>query len=919
MGRELELAAFARCQAESASGRPWVVAVAGEAGIGKSALVRHALGMRQDWLHVCWAYCDRAEQDYPYGALEQLLRRLPPDTQGVRELSHALIATASPFAIGDDLLAVLAAAAGPIALVIDDITWADPQSMQTLAFVKRRLHNEPILLATTARTPVPPGWKNTLARGTERVLDLTLAGLTGPEAGDLATRCGAPALSKAAVARLLDRTGGHPLHLRSLFTQVTVDQLADLSNPIPVPSSLDAVIRRSLERLPDDARRLVEALAVLDTSAPLAVTASLAGIDDAANALGPALNSGIVQWQPDDPTTTLRIHHQLQREAVYQAITPARRQNLHATAATLVGHDAAWGHKVASTSTKNPALAAQLAQEAERQATLARPGRAATLLLWAADLASDRRENESHLLSAATHLVKNLSYSRLWTYHSAIQQCRPSCRRDTVLGAIAYEQGDLANAEQFLTHAMETAQDEDSAEVLQAAAWLGRIYVWQGNGQHAVPLLRHAVERMPAATTHRAPTVLANAMAMADSPAAGLTIFAETQLPDDPAAVASSDGSVLIYRGNLHLTAGHLRASADDLNTRIGQAQTDSEVPRESMMWWSLALCDYLCGRWSQGMANAELSLVAAETDNRAMLAAGHAVTAMIHANRGDWKNAQTHLAHCQHHAAPYPVFQFFPGLVRTVIAQARADQQAEIQAARALTAPPTGFGGWSLYRVLILPPQISILTSHQHARTLDDLCRAETALDQFDEIAQPVDGKPPPALALTTHWLHARLAAAQEDFPSARDRYQQAIDTPVTVGDDIPLHRACAQQEYANLLLTQGNTGAAISLLQQAHERYNQLGAAPFAARVATDLAAAGAMTGGPTTNGLNSASTAVRLTNREDSVARLAMRGMTNQEIAHELYISPKTVEYHLGKVYEKLDIHSRRQLRTTLTRAQ
>ncbi|MER7577985.1 hypothetical protein [Streptomyces sp. NPDC126514] len=108
-----------------------------------------------DHLVMCRAACDRAEQDFPYGAVDQLLRRLPPGTTGLGELVHALTPTASPFAVGADLLDVLAAVAdtAPLAVLVDDVPWADDHSLKALAFVLRRCYAERLLVVLTARTP----------------------------------------------------------------------------------------------------------------------------------------------------------------------------------------------------------------------------------------------------------------------------------------------------------------------------------------------------------------------------------------------------------------------------------------------------------------------------------------------------------------------------------------------------------------------------------------------------------------------------------------------------------------------------------------------------------------------------------------------------------------------------------------------
>ena len=175
--------------------------------------------------------------------------------------------------------------------------------------------------AARPRAPAPQDW-HALPRGAAPLLPLRLRGLSAEETAQVAAAAGAGALGRRALARLWEHTAGHPLYLRSLLAEAGPGALADPTRPLPVPSTLDALVRHTLDHLPADARRLTEALAVLDAPTPLALAAQLAGLPDAIAALETALAGGLVQWQPDEPTTPLRIHHPLQRDAVYHAIPP---------------------------------------------------------------------------------------------------------------------------------------------------------------------------------------------------------------------------------------------------------------------------------------------------------------------------------------------------------------------------------------------------------------------------------------------------------------------------------------------------------------------------------------------------------------------------------------------------------------------
>ncbi|MER7577764.1 AAA family ATPase [Streptomyces sp. NPDC126514] len=530
VGRSDELEAIARCRAQAVTGAPWVVVVEGEAGIGKTALVRQAVAADADGLQVSWASCDQAERDWPYGVLEQLLRRLPGDTPGLADLAAALAPTASPLMIGARLLAVLAAAseraplARPLALVIDDLPWADDHSVSALSFSLRRLFSESVLLLLTARSSAvfppssdhgvssrPPQDWQALTRGTARLQRISLLGLTQDETAQLAASAGISDLHTAAARRLHRRTGGHPLHLRTLLSETSPEQLADVSQPLPVPGTLDGAVRQTIEALPQAAQRLIEAMAVLDAPTPLAVAARLAEVPEPASALDAALASGLVGWQPSQPITPVRIHHPLQRDAVYAAITPARRQALHTMAATLVSADDAWAHRAVAADV-DPELADQLAAEAHRLADTGRMHRAATFELWAAGLVSRRDQYEQHLLAAANYLLLQDDDAGAGRLRKAIEGCAPTAGRDVVLGRLVAYAGDPVAAVPMLERARQTATDEGIQ--IMASTWLGLVRMMLSQASKASEALAPVVSQLPAGLTkHRVVGLLSMAAA----------------------------------------------------------------------------------------------------------------------------------------------------------------------------------------------------------------------------------------------------------------------------------------------------------------------------------------------------------------------------------------------------------------------
>ncbi|MBX9399284.1 LuxR C-terminal-related transcriptional regulator [Streptomyces sp. TRM72054] len=228
----------------------------------------------------------------------------------------------------------------------------------------------------------------------------------------------------------------------------------------------------------------------------------------------------------------------------------------------------------------------------------------------------------------------------------------------------------------------------------------------------------------------------------------------------------------------------------------------------------------------------------------------------------------------------------------------------ADALAALDETAPGTR----TIYSLLGAPLLVQATTASPTLRSSRGLDNAAKAIEVLDDLSQNA-----PALLSTTHWLHARLATARGHSNQALSHYRQALDTPVT-DDDIPLHRALCHHDLACHLLTHHQAHhrlEATQHLQLAVQRLTALRATPHAQRATAGLESllpTSAAVGG----NHDVSDPAAQLTERERSVSHLAARGLTNKEIAHELFVSAKTVEYHLGHVYAKLQLSGRRQLR-------
>src|SRR5271156_34123 len=217
IGRAAELARVAEVISRVEAGQPWLVAIEGDPGVGKTALARRSLAEAVD-LRVLSARSDQAEADLDFGIVDQLLRA-----------AGGVVPTATPngaassFSVGAGLLEVVGEqqAAGALAIVIDDLQWADRKSVEALTFMLRRLSVDPVIAIVTYRGPSDrlDEAAQRLLSSVENRLFIPLGGLSQEEVASLAAALKAGALDDEAAAWLYQHTGGHPLYLRTLLSE----------------------------------------------------------------------------------------------------------------------------------------------------------------------------------------------------------------------------------------------------------------------------------------------------------------------------------------------------------------------------------------------------------------------------------------------------------------------------------------------------------------------------------------------------------------------------------------------------------------------------------------------------------------------------------------------------------------------------
>jgi AAA ATPase domain len=468
VGRAAELARVAEVITRVEAGQPWLVAVEGDPGVGKTALGRRGL-TEASGLRVLLARADQAEADLDFGIVDQLLHAAGDGFAAAAPADGAASPTSS-FAVGARLLQAVGeqVAAGPVAIMVDDLQWADLKSVEALTIMLRRLSVDPVITVVTYRGPADrlDQAAQRMLQSVENRLLVPLEGLRMDEVASLATALTAGSLDNEAVRRLYQGTGGHPLYLRTVLSEGSgFDPRAP--GRLVLPRSLAAAVGEHLRAMPPGTRVILEMLSVLNLRMPLAQLGQAAQVGSASAAIEPAVAAGLVNWWPEEPACPVAIRHPLVRDAIYAGITLARRRLLHARAASVVSESASWEHRVAARDQPDEGLAAELERLAAGEAAGGRLALAATHLQWASDISPARADRERRLLTAALHLMLS-EESRGLALREQVEASGPSPLRSCVLGTMAFSSGQLAEAERQFSEALAQARDDPDSQPLAA-------------------------------------------------------------------------------------------------------------------------------------------------------------------------------------------------------------------------------------------------------------------------------------------------------------------------------------------------------------------------------------------------------------------------------------------------------------------
>ena len=872
----------------------------GEAGAGKSALVSEFLRSLEDAV-VVEVGADEAETLLSYGVVDQLRHEARTEPG------------ADPMAVGAqllDLFDALQADGRVVVLAIEDLHWADRSSLGAILFALRRLRADKVLTVATARVGgmADTGWARFVA-GDPRVTRLRLGGLSPVELTELARALGLGALSPRGASRLVAHTEGNALYCRALLDEIGVDGLSTEAVGLPAPRELSAVILARAAGLSASTQAFLAAASVLGQHAPAPTIAAVADLP----AAGPEVDAVVAAGLMSEGAALgeLAFDHPLYRAAVYADLSPTRRRGLHARAAQhVVGH-AGLVHRVAATLGPDEALATELQASALVSRAGGDIGAAAWALEQAASLSASAEDRERRLLdAAATHLAAadTAAASR------ALASCQTnSARRDALTGLL----GGFAcspNTEARLLAAWEGHDPGTEREIgARAATSMTNWMFISGRADLALEWVDRAGCATEAGAPLRAVARAAQAygLAAAGRSREGLAVL--NFLPGPGSEVQMYELDVLIMRGMLKLYSDDLPGAIADLGVAAARLRTGLPSTYPGPCLSHLSDAYFRRGDWDAAVTYAQLATSWAQDADRPLdLARAHARAAQVLAWRGQWPAAGAPVAAARAAAEHAPVLLAVASaaIAGASLATARGDLGGVLSAIEPVRAAGRSGAGWLATGRLgaggcpgILNWRAMEVDALVGLGRLDD---ARGALDEF-EAAVPEGGLASAALALAR--CRGNLAAAAGHATPAAAAFALAHSSEPEV--PMPFEHALLSLDDGRRLRAAGDPPGAVAQLENAHRVFSGLGADPYVQACATELAAL-EVTAAP-----DSTATLLGLSRAELAVARLVATGLTNREVANRLFVSVKTVEYHLRNTYMKLDISSRRALTAVLPR--
>ncbi|OPX13077.1 transcriptional regulator [Mycobacterium sp. AT1] len=902
LGRRRERDVLAGVLARARKGRSGVLVLRGDAGIGKTALLADATAAAAD-LHTIAISGAESEMELSYAGVQQLcaplvdrVDRLPTPQGKALRIALGLCEGAVPdrLLVGLAVLTLLGDAAGecPVVCVVDDAQWVDRASLQALTFAARRLVADPVVMIFAARTPVVDPELAGLP-------ELNVTGLAHADASELLAAVLPGPMDENVRENILAEANGNPLALLELRTALAPAQLAGgygLASAKPLATRIEQSFSSRLRELPPHTRMLLLLAAAEPTGEPAWLWSAAAKLGLGVDASVPAERSGLVSVD-----TTVHFRHPLVRSAVYRDAVPSERRQAHAALADVVsgsGSDehAAW-HRAHAASGPDEAVAADLVRSAARARSRGGATASAAFLAYAVDLTPDpvrRSERALHAAEAKLDAADPDAAAGLLASVVRVRSDLLDARADLLRAKIAFAARRGRDAPPLLLAAAERLRTSNPAlsretylEALMAAMIVGRLSV----GAHA------SAAAIATAAQHAPP-------------------------PSDPPSAVDLFLEGLIVR----LTRGHTSA-VPLLQRAVRQYLADTDAGVADPRWHDITnrvLLD-LFDQDTYDALNARQADMLLSAGELTVLPSALTTYAGACVTSGDFTKAaqlldQSDAISSATGAPPHRS-------IRTYLAACRGQDEVGNELARSTIRESTSRGEGSEVTVVLF----SLAVLHNGLAQYDQALAACTSALEYDDVGMHghLLNEMVEAAARSRNMTLAETAAAQlieiteaSGTPTALGYSARArallntgaeadgeYQTAITELERSPLRVLTVRTRllYGEWLRRANRRADACSQLRIAHEAFLNMGADGFAERARRELHAAGE----PHRRDRGGTS-AAGLTSQERYIARLAGDGYTNSEIASHLFISPRTVEWHLSKIYPKLGVTSRRELR-------
>jgi DNA-binding CsgD family transcriptional regulator len=901
--REREL--LDRLIANVRGGQSAVLAIRGEAGIGKTALLqyatRQASGLRLE--HVTGA---EAEMELPYAGIHQLcapmlprLDALPQPQQDGLRVALGLASGQVPerFLVGLAVLSLLSAEAEerPLLCLVDDAQWLDAASGLILGFVARRLVAESVAIVVAVREP-------SARHDFDGLPDLPLRGLTDEDARTLLRRAVPGPLDDRVRDRIVAETRGNPLALVDLPRSVTAAGLAggfELLAATDLPRHLEDHYLQRANELPEPTRRLLLLAAAEPIGDATLVWRAAHRLGIERSALGPAEDAQLVEIG-----ARVRFRHPLVRSATYRAAVASQRRTVHGALAEVTDPDTdpdrrAW-HRAHAAVAVDETVAGELERSADRAQARGGAAAAAAFLTRAAELTPDSAQRGRRTIAAAQAkfdaAASDAALELLATAELAPLDELQRARLERLRAKIAFSRTRGRNAPALLLDAARRLEPlapamarETHLEAVAAAMFAGRL-----GGK---PGIREAAEAALAAPARPQPSraidLLLDGLA---------TRFTKGYVAGVPPLRNALDA----FRRVEELTAHDVRWLW--LACRVAQDLWDDEL------WYELA---------TSGVR------VARETGALSVLPIALTYRAALHVHQGAFVPATALIEEVDAITVAIDMAPVKYGAL--MLAAWRGNESEGLKLIEELTVGvrergegmALGINEWAAallyngngrYAEALAAAQRGC--EHDdvglYAWSLVELIEAGVRCGAMDASSAALDRLSARTRASGTDWalgIEAGSRALLSDRPDAL--YGEAVERLERSRGVI--HATRARLLYGEWLRRENRRIDAREQLRVAYDRFSRIGAKAFAERARGELLATGE------TVRKRGVDTRDELTPQEKQIARLARDGLSNPDIGARLFLSPRTVEYHLHKVYTKLEIRSRHELSSVLPSAE